>query len=241
MRKAAEAAWRWAKANPAVSYRQPADVVTGAYGDRRLEDEFTWAAAELFLLTGNNDYLREFSQRNAAPVVPSWSDVGALGWISLARHGERLPAEERLRVEQQLEALAAKLATQWQESPWKVAMQPNDFVWGSNAVVLNQAIVLLQGHWLSGKREYLDAAQSQFDYILGRNPLGVSFVTGYGLRTPLHIHHPASRMRRTAPSSTHQRCLRFLGWTTNAAMPAMKLQSTGMLRWSTSLQPCSNP
>jgi endoglucanase len=192
MRKAAEAAWRWAKANPAVAYRQPADVVTGAYGDRRLEDEFTWAAAELFLLTGNNDYLREFSQRNAAPVVPSWSDVGALGWISLARHGERLPAEERLRVEQQLEALAAKLATQWQESPWKVAMQPNDFVWGSNAVVLNQAIVLLQGHWLSGKREYLDAAQSQFDYILGRNPLGVSFVTGYGLRTPLHIHHRPS-------------------------------------------------
>jgi endoglucanase len=192
MRTAAEAAWRWAKANPAVAYRQPPDVVTGAYGDRRLEDEFIWAAAELFLLTGNNDYLREFSQRTAPPVVPSWSDVGALGWISLARHGERLPADERLRVEQQLEALAARLATQWQESPWKVAMQPNDFVWGSNAVVLNQAIVLLQGHWLSGNREYLDAAQSQLDYILGRNPLGVSFVTGYGVRTPMHIHHRPS-------------------------------------------------
>jgi endoglucanase len=71
-------------------------------------------------------------------------------------------------------------------------MQSRDMVWGSNAVVLNQALVLLQGHWLTGRRDFLDAAQSQFDYILGRNPLGVSFVTGYGVRTPMHIHHRPS-------------------------------------------------
>ena len=68
-------------------------------------------------------------------------------------------------------------------------MQPADFVWGSNAVVLNQALMLLQGQRLAGRREYLDAAQSQLDYVLGRNPLGVSFVTGHGLRTPQNIHH----------------------------------------------------
>ncbi len=192
MRKAAEAAWGWAKANPAVAYQQPRDVVTGTYGDRRFDDEFAWAGAELFLLTGNAEYLRDFSARTAAPVVPSWSDVATLGLISLARHREKLPTEERKRVEEQLVVLADKLATQWQASPWKVAMQASDMVWGSNAVVLNQALVLLQGHWLTGKRDYLDAAQSQFDYILGRNPLGVSFVTGYGARTPLHIHHRPS-------------------------------------------------
>jgi endoglucanase len=192
MRKAAEAAWGWAKANPAVAYQQPGDVVTGAYGDRRFDDEFAWAGAELFLLTGNGEYLRDFPARTAAPVVPSWSDVATLGLISLARHRGKMPTEERKRVEEQLVALAEKLATQWQASPWKVAMQASDMVWGSNAVVLNQAMVLLQGHWLTGKRDYLDAAQSQFDYILGRNPLGVSFVTGYGIRTPMHIHHRPS-------------------------------------------------
>ncbi len=72
-------------------------------------------------------------------------------------------------------------------------MQPGDFVWGSNAVVLNQAMMLLQGYRLNGKREYLDAAQSQLDYVLGRNPLGISFVTGVGLRTPMHIHHRPSQ------------------------------------------------
>jgi endoglucanase len=192
MRKAAEAAWKWAKANPAIAYQQPGDVATGTYGDRRFDDEFSWAGAELFLLTGNAEYLKDFSARTAAPVVPSWSDVATLGFISLARHREKLPAEERRRVEQQLEALATTLVSQWQASPWKVAMQQSDMVWGSNAVVLNQALVLLQGHWLTGRREFLDAAQSQFDYILGRNPLGISFVTGYGARTPMHIHHRPS-------------------------------------------------
>lgn len=192
MRKAAEAAWSWAKANPAVAYQQPGDVVTGAYGDRRFDDEFAWAGAELFLLTGNAEYLGDVIARTASPVVPGWSDVATLGLISLARHREKLPAEQLRRVEEQLEALATQLVTQWQDSPWKVAMQARDMVWGSNAVVLNQAMVLLQGHWLTGRREFLDAAQSQFDYVLGRNPLGISFITGFGARTPMHIHHRPS-------------------------------------------------
>jgi endoglucanase len=195
MRKAAESAWRWALANPAVTYRQPPDVVTGAYGDRVLADEFVWAAAELFLLTSDESYLKEFSQRSAAPNVmgvPSWSDAGGLALVSLAHSRARLPAEQRARVESELDTLAAKLAAQWRDSPWKVSMQQKDFVWGSNAVVLNQAMMLLQGYRLNGKRDYLDAAQSQLDYALGRNPLGVSFVTGIGLRTPMHIHHRPS-------------------------------------------------
>lgn len=193
MRRAAESAWRWARANPAVTYRQPPDVLTGAYGDRQLADEFAWAAAELYLLTGEASYLQEFRRQAGTPAVPSWADVGGLAWISLAHHRQRLPADERARVAAEVDALAAQLAAQWRASAWRVAMQPRDFVWGSNAVVLNQALMLLQGQRLAGRREYLDAAQSQLDYVLGRNPLGVSFVTGHGMRTPQHIHHRPSQ------------------------------------------------
>ena len=49
MMAAAEAAWRWAQANPAQLYRQPADILTGEYGDAHVDDEFAWAAAELFI------------------------------------------------------------------------------------------------------------------------------------------------------------------------------------------------
>ena len=194
MRAAAERAWRWAQAHPDVAYRQPDDVATGAYGDEAFDDEFAWAAAELFVLTGEAQYLRAFDRHARAPDVPSWASVGALGWSALARHRDTLPDDAmRARVDAAIGALAARLAAQWRDSAWRVAMQPADFVWGSSAQALNQALMLVQGHRRSGERAYLDAAQSQLDYVLGRNPLGVSFVTGHGTRTPMRIHHRPSQ------------------------------------------------
>ena len=189
MAAAAKSAWAWAQANPQVEYRQPADVGTGAYGDSYLEDEFAWAAAELFLLTGEPAYWDGFVQRAAEPKVPNWADVAALGWISLAQHLPKLPDDAaREKVRGGLLEVARKLQEQQAQSPWKVAMQAQDFRWGSNSTVLNQALLMLQGYRLEGDRALLDAAQSQLDWVLGRNPLGVSFVTGFGLRTPMHPH-----------------------------------------------------
>ncbi len=193
MRAAAEQAWRWAKANPDVVYRQPDDVATGAYGDRNLADEFALAAAELFVLTGDADYLGAFERHAGQPGVPSWADVGGLAWATLARHHRQLPdAALRTRVSEAVVGLAQQLAARAHASAWRLAMQPEDFVWGSSAQALNQGMMLVQGHRLSGERALLDAAQWQLDYVLGRNPLGISFVTGHGLRTPMRIHHRPS-------------------------------------------------
>ena len=71
-------------------------------------------------------------------------------------------------------------------------MQKEDFVWGSNSVALNQAMMLIQGYRLNGNREYLDAAQALFDYVVGRNPTGYSFVTGFGHKPSMHPHHRIS-------------------------------------------------
>jgi endoglucanase len=44
--RAAGRAWRWLDKHPDVSFRNPARVVTGEYGDRRCGDERLWASAE---------------------------------------------------------------------------------------------------------------------------------------------------------------------------------------------------
>src|SRR5690606_6455881 len=56
MLSAAEAAWQWAQANPQIPYQQPSDIHTGGYGDGNFADEFAWAAAELYITTGNDSY-----------------------------------------------------------------------------------------------------------------------------------------------------------------------------------------
>ncbi len=193
MLAASHMAWTWAQENPKAFYRQPADVGTGAYGDDRLDDEFAWAAAELYIATGDDALYDAFAARKVAAGVPNWASVGGLAWMSLAAHIDRLtPHASRESIRREIGGVADGLLRTWTESAYRVAMDDRDFVWGSNAVAMNQAMVLAAAYRLDGKRAYLDAAQSQFDYVLGRNPLGRSFVTGFGHRPPMHPHHRPS-------------------------------------------------
>ncbi|KAL6846613.1 hypothetical protein ACP4OV_024061 [Aristida adscensionis] len=53
--------------------------------------------------------------------------------------------------------------------------------------------------------ELLALARSQADYILGRNPLRVSYMVGYGRRFPVRVHH------RGASIVAHKANSRFIG------------------------------
>ena len=190
---AAERAWAWAETHPALPFKNPSDVLTGEYGDAHLDDEFAWAAAELYITTGKDSYYAALAPEAVSATVPAWDDVRGLAWMSLAHHRNRLgPGADRALIASRVDGLAARLAAEWRASGYRVAMKGADFVWGSNAVVLNGAMMLLQAYRLNGKRDYLDAAQSNLDFVLGRNPLGLSFVTGFGARTPQHPHHRPS-------------------------------------------------
>jgi endoglucanase len=195
MLRAAEAAWQWAQAHPGQLYRQPADILTGDYGDASLADEFAWAAAELYITTGKDSYYQAMRPRQLPAGVPSWGNVGGLAWISLAHHLPRLtPIADKALVRQRITSLADQLRTTWSHSPYRVPLQKTDMVWGSNAVLLNQAMVLLQAYRLGRQRQpgYLRAAQSALDYVLGRNATGYSFVTGFGAHPAMHPHHRPS-------------------------------------------------
>ncbi|SFC72063.1 heme-degrading domain-containing protein [Massilia yuzhufengensis] len=194
MLAAAERAWQWAAANPAVLFKNPPDVLTGEYGDARVDDELAWAAAELYIATGKDSYYLAMQPETVSATYPAWDDVRGLAWMSLAHHRARLtPLADRALIAARVGGLAARLAAQWRSSGYRVPMKAEDIVWGSNAVVLNQAMMLVQGYRLDGNRDSLAAAQSALDYVLGRNPLGRSFVTGFGARPPLHPHHRPSQ------------------------------------------------
>jgi endoglucanase len=193
MLAAAKAAWGWAQQHPDVVYRQPADIHTGGYDDSKLADEFAWAAAELYVSTRDDAFLKAMKPEQLPMDIPGWPDVGALAWITLAHHRDHLtPAADRALIERRITELAAKFADDWQRSPYRVPMKTEDFIWGSASVALNQALVLIQGYRLSGDRRQLDAAQAALDLVLGRNPTGSSWVTGFGTRSPHHPHHRPS-------------------------------------------------
>jgi endoglucanase len=193
MLAASKAAWQWARSHPAVYYRQPQDIRTGEYGDADVSDEFAWAAAELYISTGDDAFYKAMKAPSVPATVPSWSDVRGLAWMSLARHRKQLsPAADQALIAARIDGLAGELAKVWKQSAYGVTMQTADYVWGSSAVALNQAMMLVQGYRLNGKPEYLRAAQSGLDYVLGRNAVDTSFVTGYGVKSAQHPHHRPS-------------------------------------------------
>jgi endoglucanase len=202
---AAESAWAWAQSNPNVAYNQPSDVSTGEYGDGNFDDERLWAAAELFLLTEEQQYLTSFktmsSRQSAKPNTPAWPETATLGYISMLSAGEMLLEQNDYNTFQAAYVeLADSIVDQYEASAYAVAMEQEDFVWGSNAVALNKSMVLLYAFELTGNNTYKNAAVGLVDYVLGRNPTDYSFMTGFGNKTPMDIHHrPSYADTVTAP------------------------------------------
>ena len=71
-------------------------------------------------------------------------------------------------------------------------MSNEDFVWGSNSVAGNQGVFLLHAYYVTGEQKYYEAAKKVLDYLLGKNPLDMSFVTGFGTKSPMLPHHRPS-------------------------------------------------
>jgi endoglucanase len=193
---AAIRAFQFAQANPTLYYVQPSDVSTGVYGDNDLAGEFAWASAELYLLTQDDAYLALFKQYARTPSSPSWSDTMALAYMSLLSEGQGImPPDDYADVSNSMLNLADSIVVSHNNSAYRVAMENNDFVWGSNSSALNKAMMLLQAHRVSNtanSTEYLEAATGLLDYVLGKNPTDYSFVTGFGVKTPMDIHHRQS-------------------------------------------------
>jgi endoglucanase len=191
---AAQSAYNWAVANPNVQFTNPTGFVTGEYGDTQLADEFFWARAELYISTQDDDYYKALNASAVTANVPYWGDVKTLGWISLAHNLKNLTnAADKDLIQARLDSLASNLVARKTNSAYGVTMETSDFDWGSNSTALNQAMILLEAYQLDKtKTDYLDVAQSQLDYVLGRNPTGYSFVTVYGSKTPQNIHHRPS-------------------------------------------------
>ncbi len=202
---ASRAAWNWAGKNPSVLYKQPEmnkqfdpDINTGAYDDNEVSDEFTWAAAELYLSTKEDSYYKAIKlvpQKDL--LLPTWNQVRLLGYYSLVRFEKELTPAARKDmpiIKKALTGFADKLVEAGNQNAYRVVMgtAASDFVWGSSAVAANQGIALLQAYNFTRNKKYLDAALSNLDYLLGRNATGYSFLTGYGDKTPMYPHHRLS-------------------------------------------------
>ena len=192
--QAAKNAYQWALKQPAVPFENPADIATGEYGDNDFEDEWYWANAELYVATQDSFYLKKLQQ---APMNfefkagESWTSyMRFLAYFALLENKTMIPKGFYDTLKAGIIAQADKIALSARSMPY---FQPiSDFHWGSNSDILNAAMIMVQAYRLKKDIKYLTGVQQSMDYIFGTNALGYSFVTGYGAKPPMHIHHRQS-------------------------------------------------
>ncbi|MCF8227083.1 MAG: glycoside hydrolase family 9 protein [Bacteroidales bacterium] len=187
---AATIAHEWAMEHPEQYFRNPRGINTGGYGDRILKEEFFWAAAELYCTTGDQRYY-EIIQPELGKITfrleESWRNyMDNIGYYSLLSCG-RLNDDDKAKVINALLELADNQMNAAYNNGYDVPF--SRFVWGSNSDVLNNAMIQLYAHHVSGEKKYLDAAAAMTDYIFGKNATGYSFVSGYGTKYSKNFHH----------------------------------------------------
>ena len=203
MLKAAEKAYSWAKKNPKAFYKQPADVQTGNYmhDGEDGKDEFRWAAAELYrakvVAGAKNDkaastYLADLKANPFTPDGAWWGNVNMLAAFRVAQDsasfGKDLVAAAKKVVLDEANNLRAVGDT----SGYHLPAFPWSWNWGSNSAMANNGMVLVHAYLLTGDRSYVDGAQQCLDYLLGKNPMDITYVTGFGYRSPRNPHHRPS-------------------------------------------------
>lgn len=190
-RVAAERAWQAAKRNPQI-YASSSFTGSGGYGDGDVSDEFFWAAAELFATTGSAEYrdaVVNAPHFRADLVEPGWPSTATLGAITLATTRNALPKAETDRLRAAIVAAADRFLADAKGNGYGIPYVASGYPWGSNSNLLNRAMLLGLAHDFTGDAKYRAGVVAAIDYVLGRNPLGQSYVSGYGTRPLRNPHH----------------------------------------------------
>ena len=202
-KEAAERAYAWAQVNPDVYYDQPKmntqfqpAITTGAYDDFDVRDEFYWAATELYLLTGDENYKSEIINHKSkitdyTPAV--WGNVAELAYLDLLMHPNAISSLS------EVSPLTAHLAPYLSEattvsvfhSPY--GNRESDFYWGCNSEgCCWRGVECLYAYRLTGDEKYRMNAERCLNYVLGQNATGFCYVTGFGTNPTKHPHHRLS-------------------------------------------------
>ena len=144
-------------------------------------DDRLWAAAELYITTGNNDFASYFANNldRVEYTLFEWKNPAPLGMMNYLRQKRQPVAEEVIdKIKTKILQRADLVLDLVNRSNYNIAN--NRFIWGSNRMTAEEGITLVYAYQMTNNSQYLNAAISQLDYLLGRNYFNQTFITDIG-------------------------------------------------------------
>lgn len=201
---AAKSAWAYLEKHQSYELVNPKDVTTGDYADFKKNDtdERFWAAAQMFRATGESKYEEAISKIGVKTGL-GWSDMGTYGSFAyLTMDSSKQNADIKARIEQSIISQADDLMANVKSNPYGESLEK--YFWGCNMDTANGGMILSLAEKIDqttdSEKGYAEAAAEQLNYLLGKNPLGTCFVTGFGTVSPKTPHHrPSMKIGQAVP------------------------------------------
>lgn len=199
----------------------------GYYNSVYDEDELSWAAVWLYDCTGDISYIREIDAAGSDGIYTgylkkivrdnnnnTWQNIWIHSWDvvwggTFLRLNALFPENDRFNyfARWNVEYMTGgKVKHQDPTDGTYIEISPAGYTmingWGSaryNCAAQLSALVYEKYH--PEKTDFGDWAKSQMQYIMGRNPMGYSYIVGYGYEKGLpfaqHVHHRAAHGSKT--------------------------------------------
>jgi endoglucanase len=184
--------------NPKALFRMDEGQNSGSgpydkYSDR--EERF-WALAELLKTTGELKYDAAIQKnyedlQSSQPVFLSWGNGKLFGQWAVATAVTQPSAGKAAAIQAIIQG-ADEITEQVEMDGYRSALSIKEYTWASNKNALAKGEFLLLANELKANDDYIHGAADQVHYVLGRNAMGISYVTGAGERHTLHPHHRIS-------------------------------------------------
>lgn len=167
------------------------------YVDTDYKDDMAWAAAELYRATGTDSYLADAKSYcdsagewyNKSDTTLNWSRAYAWANYEVASLDPAYKSTVISRMNNHLNVKKTYADAQF----WNNSSQPQ---WGSYEAMSNNAVEAMMYQELSGNSTYSNLAQQQLDFMLGKNPWGVSMLNGAGTTWFQNPRHRVTTLNR---------------------------------------------
>lgn len=160
---------------------------SGMYQDQNFQGKLALGASELYNATSKEFYLRdakEYATASGSDFWWSWGDINTLAHYRLAGSDA-----------QYLSFIESHLRRWKGLSDSTIYKDVGIYTWGTTHLLLGVVLNNILYKKLTNSTEYESLAQFQLDYILGKNPWGVSFVSGMGKNYTRNFHSQISYLR----------------------------------------------
>ena len=203
MLDAARLSFKWLLNNPYIGFQNPEGSNTGNYSDPSDEDERMWAAAEMLRtdvfgdVASYKSMLEKYVFSDIGKTDMGWTDVAGFTLFSVLTDPDKVAGEDVYNeLKKAMFTETDRLLNLQDQTGYQIGMEFDDFVWGSNMVVCNRGMLFILASLITEDNDktqlYKDGAYNLLHYLMGRNALDRSYVTGFGEKAYKNPHNRTS-------------------------------------------------